>query len=294
MPILMCKADLRRAPWFTPRVGVLALMAGITLSAGVNARADLFGDDQARQAILDLRHRVDQVVLSQNKLIDDNAQLRRNLVNFQQQIDSLKDRLARERGQNELLIQQVSDLQKQQTDLLQRVAGPQPGAAASDAASGPGDDASSPQPQAGGGQNANPDAAAAPPVNPNPPPPQGKQDYDAALAQFQSGHFTAAQKGFANFIKRYPRSDLAPAALFWLGNAQYATRNYKEAISNFRSLLTVTPQHPKAPEALLSIANCQVELKDPKAARAALQQLIKTYPQSEAALAARDRLAKMK
>jgi tol-pal system protein YbgF len=290
----MRQADFRHSPRLTLRAGVLALMAAITLGAGVSARADLFGDDQARQAILDLRKRVDQVVLSQNKLVDDNAQLRRSLITLQQQIDNLKDALARERGHNEQLAQQLSELQKQQIDLQQRVTTLQSSTVPNDATAGPGSDAS-PQPPPVNGQSANPDAAVAPPVTPNPPPaPQGKQDYDAALTQFQGGNFTVAQKGFANFIKRYPRSDLAPAALFWLGNAQYATRNYKEAISNFRSLLTVAPQHQRAPEALLSIANCQVELKDQKAASATLQQLIKTYPQSEAASAARERLAKMK
>ncbi|MDR2991484.1 MAG: tol-pal system protein YbgF [Burkholderiaceae bacterium] len=221
--------------------------------------------------------------------------MRRSLLDLQQQIDGLKDDLARERGRNEQLTQQVSDLKKQQADVQQRVTALQSGPPPNDAAGGPDSAASSQQPQASGPGSAGSDTAVPPPVNPKPSsPPQGKQDYDAALAQFQGGNFTVAQKGFANFIKRYPRSDLAPAALFWLGNAQYATRNYKEAISNFRSLLAVTPQHPKAPEALLSIANCQIELKDQKAARAALQQLIKTYPQSEAASAARDRLAKMK
>ena len=121
-----------------------------------------------------------------------------------------------------------------------------------------------------------------------------KQDYDAALAVFRTGDFKGAQTGFASFIKRYPRSGLAPSALFWLGNAQYATRDYKEAIANFRSLLTASPNHARAPEAMLSIANCQIELKDTRAARATLDALIKTYPQSEAAQAGRERLAKLK
>ncbi|MDR0274197.1 MAG: tol-pal system protein YbgF [Burkholderiaceae bacterium] len=272
----------RFAPVSALRASVLGLVAAAALGAGVSARADLFGDDQARQAILDLRKRVDQVVLSQNRLIDDNAQLRRSLVDLQQQIDSLKADLARERGQNEQLAQQVSDLQKQQANPSQSGA-PQNGASAAlggDADSPPQDD----------GPGANPAMAVSPPANP----PREQRDYDAALTQFRGGNFTAAQTGFASFIKRNPRSALAPAALFWLGNAQYATRNYKEAISNFRSLVTVAPQHEKAPEALLSIANCQVELKDQKAARATLQQLVKSYPQSEAATAARDRLAKMR
>ena len=117
---------------------------------------------------------------------------------------------------------------------------------------------------------------------------------DAALAVFRAGDFKGSQTGFANFIKRYPRSNLAPSALFWLGNAQYATRDYKEAITNFRSLLTASPNHQRAPEAMLSIANCQIELKDTRAARATLESLVKTYPQSEAAQAGRERLSRLK
>jgi tol-pal system protein YbgF len=104
----------------------------------------------------------------------------------------------------------------------------------------------------------------------------------------------AAQAAFSGFDKRYPKSGYAPSVLFWLGNAQYAQRDYKEAISNFKQLLSVAPNHMRAPEAALSIANCQGELKDAKAARKTLEDLIKVYPQSEAAAAAKERLARMK
>jgi TolA-binding protein len=56
----------------------------------------------------------------------------------------------------------------------------------------------------------------------------------------------------------------------------------------------VAPDHPKASEAALSIANCQIELKDTKAARKTLEDLMKVYPQSEAAVAAKDRLTRLK
>jgi TolA-binding protein len=59
-------------------------------------------------------------------------------------------------------------------------------------------------------------------------------------------------------------------------------------------MLTVGADHPRAPEAALSIANCQVELKDTKAARKTLEDLVKAYPQSEAAVAAKDRLTKLR
>jgi TolA-binding protein len=48
------------------------------------------------------------------------------------------------------------------------------------------------------------------------------------------------------------------------------------------------------PEAILAIANCQIELKDTKAARRTLEDLIRLHPQSEAAQAAKERLAKLR
>ena len=102
----------------------------------------------------------------------------------------------------------------------------------------------------------------------------------------------AAQTSFTEFTRRYPQSGYRATALFWLGNAQYANRDYRGAIANFRALLTQSPEHARAPEALLSIANCQIELKDNPGARRTLEELTRTYPQSEAANAARERLAR--
>ncbi|HVE53150.1 MAG TPA: tol-pal system protein YbgF, partial [Ramlibacter sp.] len=41
-------------------------------------------------------------------------------------------------------------------------------------------------------------------------------------------------------------------------------------------------------------ANCQIELKDAASARRTLDDLVKAYPQSEAAVAARERLARLR
>jgi tol-pal system protein YbgF len=95
-------------------------------------------------------------------------------------------------------------------------------------------------------------------------------------------------------LARYPASGYAVPALFWLGNAQYATRDYREAMANFRALIVKDPEHVRAPEAVLSVANCQLELKDSKGARKTLADLLKAYPKSEAAVAAKERLAALK
>ena len=258
------------------RVRAAALAAMLCLT-GVAAQAQLFGDDQARQAILELRQRLDQTILAQNRLVDENAQMRRNMLELQQQLDALRGELAGLRDQNEQLARSAEELRRSQEDTRQTLeermpaAGVREGQPAADSGS------------AATGETAAPSTSA-----------DEKKDYDAALDVFRAGDFKGAQKSFAAFVKKYPRSGLAPSALFWLGNAQYATRNYKEAISNFRSLLTAVPGHERAPEAMLAIANCQVELKDTRAARATLQQLLKTYPQSEAAQAGKERLGSLK
>lgn len=124
--------------------------------------------------------------------------------------------------------------------------------------------------------------------------PAEKRDFEAALAVFRSGKFPEAATAFGNFVRQYPQSGYVPSARFWLGNAQYATRDYKEAIANFKGLLAAAPDHARAPEAALSIANCQIELKDTRAARKTLEDLLRAYPQSEAAAAAKERLARLK
>jgi tol-pal system protein YbgF len=239
------------------------------------AHAGLFEDEEARRAILDLRQRVetnrqevDQRASEQAaRVTEDNAQLRRSVLDLQNQIEALRADMARLVGQNEQLARDVAELQRQQKDALesldQRLQKFEPAKVTVDGREFLAD-------------------------------PAEKRDFEAALGVFRKGDFPGAQAAFVDFIKRYPTSGYSPSAFFWLGNAQYATRDYKEAIQNFRNLLTQAPDHLRAPEAVLSIANCQVELKDIKAARKTLEDLIKAYPQSEAAAAAKQRLPRLK
>jgi len=239
------------------------------------AQAGLFDDEEARRAILDLRQRVDAVRQDAEKssaeqtakTAEDSAQMRRLLVDLQSQIELLRSDLATLRGQNEKLIRDVSDLQRQQTEMQQgfdeRLGRFEPLKVTVDGREFMAEQAE-------------------------------KRDYESALNIFRKGDFAAAQSAFGDFVKRYPQGGYAPSAYFWLGNAQYATRDYRDAIQNFRTLLTQAPDHLRAPEAVLSIANCQVELKDTKSARKTLADLIKAYPQTEAAAAARERLARLK
>jgi tol-pal system protein YbgF len=245
-----------------------ASFAAVALLASSGASAALFEDDEARQAILELRQRVDALRADQQRQLDAQMQdIRRSLLELQQQIEALRQDIARQNGANEQLTRDVAELQRRQKDIAQgvddRLRKFEPAKVTVDGKEFIAD-------------------------------PQESSAYEAALATFRKGDFPGAQSQFADFIRRYPQSGFRPTALFWLGNAQYANRDYKGAITNFRELLSTAPDHARAPEALLSIANCQIELKDTAGARRTLDQLVKTYPQSEAAGAAKERLTRLR
>ena len=231
----------------------------------------LFDDDEARKAILDLRQKVDiqqqRNVEDLRKANDDNAQLRRSVLDLSNQLEVLRADLAKMRGQDEQLARDIAEMQRRQKDMTQGV-----------------DDRLrkfEPSKMTVDGK----EFVASP---------AEIRDFDAALASLRRGEFALAQTTFLDFIKRYPESGYRPSALFWLGNSQYALKAYREAIINFKSVVAIAPDHVRSPEAALSIANCQVELKDAKSARKTLEDLIKVYPQSEAASVATDRLSKLK
>jgi tol-pal system protein YbgF len=254
-----------------------AMLVGGTLLTGAS-HAALFDDDEARRAILDLRGRVEQQRLAAEavnqrqaeelrRATEESSTLRRSLLDLQNQIEGLRGEIARLRGQGEQVTREVSELQRQQKDVTQgveeRLRKFEPSKVSVD------------------GREFTADPAEA-------------RDFEASLAIFRRGDFSAAQTAFGEFVRRYPQSGYRTTALFWLGNAQYANRDYRGAIGNFRALLAQAPEHARAPEALLSIANCQIELKDNPGARRTLEELTRTYPQSEAASAARERLARVK
>ena len=237
----------------------------------INAHSALFDDDEARKAILDLRQKVDiqqqRNVEELRKANDDNAQLRRSILDLSNQLEILRAEIAKMRGQDEQLARDVAEVQRKQKDISEgvdeRLRKFEPSKVTVDGK----------------------EFVASP---------AEIRDFDAALATLRRGEFAPAQTAFLDFINRYPQSGYRPSALFWLGNAQYALRAYREAIINFKSVVATAPDHVRSPEAALSIANCQVELKDTKSARKTLEDLIKVYPQSEAASVAKDRLTKLK
>lgn len=234
-----------------------ALAAAFTLTVPF-AHAQLFTDDEARRAILQLRERVNNMQNEINVKADKTTNLDLN-----NQYQELRQEIARLRGQVEVLTNELANAQKRQKDFyvdldtrLRKL---------------------EPQKMTVDGREITVEQAE-------------QRAYEAALAYFREGDYRNAGASFYDFIRRYPQSGLAPSAQYWLGNTYYAQRDCKNAIAAQQVVLERYPNDARAPEALLNIASCHIELKDQSAARKALETLVAQYPDAPAAATARERL----
>jgi tol-pal system protein YbgF len=280
------------------------------------AQAALFEDEEARRAILDLRQRLEnqrqtqlqsaeqtlqksldqsqkqfetlrkQVEVDINQSKQDNRQA---VLQLQAQIETLKQDIASLRGEREQLLREITLLQRAQKDTNVEI---------------------EERFQKINGQLAKQEAAPPSPVKEEAPKsskvnvqvdgfefladPDEKRDFEAAFVLFRKGDFAAAAKEFAQFVRVYSASGYKPSALYWLGSAKFARRDFNEAIAQLKGLANDFPNHARTPEAMLTIGNAQLEIKQAKEARKTFNDLLKLYPTTEAAAAAKDRLAQIK
>jgi tol-pal system protein YbgF len=127
----------------------------------------------------------------------------------------------------------------------------------------------------------------------NLPPGGPEAEYQAAFDLLKDGKYDEAATALRDFVARHPQHELAPNALYWLGEAHYVRRDYPSALAAFETLLRDYPGTRKAPDALLKAGYTQQELQRPGAARALLTRLVEEYPDTQAAAEAQARLERL-
>ncbi|HMS79286.1 MAG TPA: tol-pal system protein YbgF [Burkholderiaceae bacterium] len=263
-----------RSPLAPPSAGPRAAAAALAIAlagALAPAHAQLFSDDEARRAILDVRSRVDQLQRDLLKRIEDLSarierleQTTRGQFDLQNQIQAMRQEIAGLRGQLEVQTNELSKTQRSQRDLAADLDGRikrfEPVAVNVD------------------GRQVNVD-------------PAERRAYDGALAIFRGGDFRGAQSAFQQFSAAYPQSPYGPNVQYWLGSSQYAQKDNKGAIATLQAFAQKYPDHPRAADAWLTVANAQNESGDRKAAAETFKLVVDRYDGSGAAQTARERLA---
>lgn len=119
-----------------------------------------------------------------------------------------------------------------------------------------------------------------------------QQLYDRAFEQLQRQQLDGAESSFAEFLARFPASDLADNAQYWIGEARLRRGEIAEAMTAFRRVVEDYPQGNKVPDALFKVAHCLGEQGDRPAAEEVYRELAERYPESAAAELALRRLGR--
>ena len=246
-----------------------AAAACAAVLAALPAAAQLFKDDELHGRVRQLEtrraddaRRVDGI----ESRVDARAEAQaRQLIDLNLQIEALKQEIARLRGQNEVLANELENGAKRQKDFYVDLDG-------------------------------RVRKLETPPVveKPKGPTAEEQKAYENALNLVKAANYKGAVEAFTAFIKAWPGSTLAPAAQYWTGNSLFALRDFKGAIAAQQQVVDNWPDDPKAPDAMLNIASAQTDLKEVRGARATLEALIKKYPQSDAAATAKQRIVKLR
>ena len=273
---------------------ILANLFVVIQLYSMNTHAALFDDKEARKKILE----IEAAMNSQNQASQATlADLKKNqqaleqrviaieaitkgqvLGDMQNQIEALKQEVARLKGELEVAIHNVDETQQRQKDLygdtdtrLRKLEGGTPAGQAVDST----------------GTGAPAAIATAQMASKNT---QEYQLLELANGLSKEAKHKDAFNAYDKFLKDYPNSALSADALYGLGYSQFALKSYKSAIATQQKVLDLHPESPKVADAMFNMANSQIQLGLVANAKKTLRDLIAKFPSSEVTPTAQKRL----
>ncbi|MCK3834122.1 tol-pal system protein YbgF [Pseudomonas fluorescens] len=206
------------------------------------------------------------------------------------QLQDMQAQLARQQGTIEVLQNEVRQLKQEglerYQDLDRRIgAGVAPAATPDNSSAG-----GAPSAAAGGAAAGAAAASQAPAASSEPgDPAKEKLYYDAAFDLIKAKDFDKASQAFTAFLRKYPNSQYAGNAQYWLGEVNLAKGDLQGAGQAFAKVSQLYPKHAKVPDSLYKLADVERRLGHTDKVKGILQQVVAQYPGTSAAqLAQRD------
>lgn len=121
-----------------------------------------------------------------------------------------------------------------------------------------------------------------------------EEQYETAKTLYDKGLYKAAQTSLDEFIKKFPESEQAPAAQYYIGECYYQQREYEDAIFEYQKVIKKYGQSRWISNALLKQALSFQAIGDKTTAKLLLQKLAREYPQTYSGREAKKRLDNMR
>ncbi|EJM70312.1 tol-pal system protein YbgF [Pseudomonas sp. GM49] len=210
------------------------------------------------------------------------------------QLQSMQQQIERQQGAIEVLQNDVARMKQENLeryqDLDRRIGtGVAPAATPENSSTGGDSNASGAAAGAATGAAAQAPAAGSEPADPA----KEKLYYDAAFDLIKAKDFDKASQAFAAFLRKYPNSQYAGNAQYWLGEVNLAKGDLQGAGQAFAKVSQLYPKHAKVPDSLYKLADVERRLGHTDRVKGILQQVVSQYPGTSAAQLAQRDLQKM-
>jgi tol-pal system protein YbgF len=117
-----------------------------------------------------------------------------------------------------------------------------------------------------------------------------KQLYESAYLDLSRKHYDLALQGFRDYLARFPKSEYAGNAQYWIGEIAYVQGDYPMALREFEKVTRDYGEGNKAAAAMLKMDFCRAQLNDTAGAKAIFRSVVQKYPNSDEAQIAKQRL----
>lgn len=118
--------------------------------------------------------------------------------------------------------------------------------------------------------------------------------YDQAFQALREQNYPQAETGFNEFLKRYPKDQLAGNAKYWLGETYYVRGDYPRAARIFAEGYQTYPKSSKGADNLLKLGLSLSQLNKKQEACVTFSQLQKDYKNAAAVIKQRAETEKQK
>lgn len=247
-----------------------ALAAALVISGGVLAQApvyDVNGNSNLEQRVVVLERMVKSRTEMQHRL--------------QQQLDTLQIEIDQLRGAVEVNTNELEKVLERQRELYLEIdkrveALKQGGYTQSAPSSGSGSSVQS------GGSNVTQSSASS--LD------EGEAYDNAVNLILKSREYDKAIPAFQAFLERFPNSEYAPNAHYWLGQLLFNKQQWSEAKAQFDVVVSRFTDSSKRADAILKLGVIEARQGNSAEARSQFQKVISEYPESSASRLAKSRL----
>jgi len=135
------------------------------------------------------------------------------------------------------------------------------------------------------------ESAPPPPAQPAPVGVSPQRMYDMAWTDYTAGQWALCVAGFDNYLRTFPRSELADEAQFYIGECNYSDGKFNEAVDAYNKVISNYPKGESVPNAYYKRGITFERMNQQDRARESFDAVIKSFPDSDAARLAKQRLA---